>query len=61
MSRLFRIYAIVKSVKVSPFNPRQWNLTLACGHDVWVTGKRKPTRKTIYCQRCVEVHAKGRD
>ena len=33
----------------SPVNPKQWCLTLACGHDVWVTSKARPKRKTEEC------------
>lgn len=42
----------VLSAKVSPLNPRQWNCSLDCGHDVWVTSKRRPTRKRLRCPRC---------
>jgi hypothetical protein len=44
--------AKVLNAKVSPLNPKQWNLSLDCGHYVWVTAKRKPTRKSIKCERC---------
>lgn len=42
----------VVSVKVSPLNPLQWCITLECRHDVWVTAKQKPRRKTADCGRC---------
>lgn len=42
----------IESVKVSPLNPLRWCLQLDCGHDTWVTAKRRPTRQTIRCPRC---------
>lgn len=42
----------VKSAKVSPLNPLRWSLDLECGHEVWVTAKRKPTAKTADCGPC---------
>lgn len=42
----------VLRVKVSPLNPLQWNLSLNCGHDVWVTRKGRPSMKEIACERC---------
>lgn len=45
----------VVSAKVSPLNAQRWSLALSCGHDVWVTAKRKPARKTMYCTTCGEV------
>lgn len=45
----------VKSAKVSPLNPKQWNVSLECGHDIWVTTKRKPRMKSAYCIKCSEA------
>lgn len=42
----------VKSVHKSPMNPKQWCLTLECGHEVWVTSKSKPERKIVACDAC---------
>lgn len=47
----------VKRVDQSPLNPLRWSLELECGHDVWVTSKTKPSRKTQYCATCVEMKA----
>lgn len=44
----------IESVKQSPMNGQRWCLQLDCGHDEWVTAKKRPTRKTIRCSRCVE-------
>lgn len=33
----------------SPLNPKRWCLELDCGHDIWVTSEKKPTRKTATC------------
>ncbi len=38
----------------SPMNPKQWCCDLACGHEKWVTAARKPTRKTLNCDKCKE-------
>jgi hypothetical protein len=45
----------VTSVKQSPLNPKQWNLQLDCGHDVWTTAKRRPTKQTAPCERCQQT------
>lgn len=42
----------VVSVDRSPMNPQRWSLTLACGHDVWVTSAQKPKRTTSPCDKC---------
>ena len=42
----------VESVKQSPLNERRWCLQLDCGHDTWVTAKRRPTAKTARCPKC---------
>lgn len=39
-------------VTQSPMNALRWCLDLSCGHEVWVTGKRKPTAKTAQCEKC---------
>lgn len=48
----------IESVKVSPLNPHRWCCQLDCGHDEWVTAKRRPTRLTLVCSRCL-AKAKG--
>ena len=53
------IYRIVFSVKQSPLNPLRWCLSLECGHDVWVTSKRKPARKTSACEPCLNELKSG--
>lgn len=42
----------VMRVDRSPMNPRRWSLTLACGHEVWVTSAQKPKRTTSPCATC---------
>lgn len=42
----------VVSVKQSPLNPLRWCLQLDCGHDVWITSKKKPLRVANPCERC---------
>lgn len=39
-------------VDQSPLNAKRWLLTLACGHGLYVTASRKPTRKTTKCHQC---------
>lgn len=46
-------HARIESVKQSPMNGQRWCLQLDCGHDEWVTAKRRPTRQTISCSKCV--------
>lgn len=45
----------VQRVTQSPMNPLRWSLTLNCGHEVWVTAKRKPQRMKVACERCPKV------
>jgi hypothetical protein len=42
----------VTRVTRSPLNPQQWSLDLDCGHEVWVTSRRRPRRLTELCERC---------
>lgn len=44
----------IESVKQSPMNALRWCCQLDCGHDEWVTAKRRPTRKTIKCSKCAD-------
>ena len=44
----------IESVKQSPLNPHRWCCQLDCGHDQWVTARRRPTRRTLVCSRCRE-------
>lgn len=50
------IREVVDRWKVSPLNAQRWNATLDCGHDLWVTNKRKPTTPRIMCPRCTEAN-----
>ena len=36
----------------SPLNARRWCCDLDCGHEVWVTGNRRPTSETLSCPEC---------
>jgi len=45
----------VLQVKQSPLNPLRWMLVLECGHDTWVTAKRRPQRKTSHCAACPQA------
>lgn len=47
----------VQRVDRSPMNPYRWCLELSCGHEVWVTAKRKPTRMKAVCPECKEPRA----
>ena len=37
----------------SPMNAQRWVLDLSCGHEVWITARSRPKRKTIRCEKCV--------
>jgi hypothetical protein len=41
-----------------PTNAERWVLELACGHEVGVTSKTRPTRKNVHCDVCAEEAAK---
>lgn len=43
-----------KAVRVdqSPMNKERWCILYECGHEVWVTAKRKPGIKKRICQEC---------
>lgn len=45
----------VVSVDISPMNRARWCLTLACGHETWVTAARKPKTKEAECPRCANL------
>jgi len=53
--KIGRVSVPVVSAKQSPLRPTRWCCTLQCGHDVWVTSKRKPRVKLLACERCREV------
>ena len=36
----------------SPMNARQWCLDLSCGHEVWITSKRRPNIQYWVCGEC---------
>jgi len=42
----------VLRVDQSPMNAKRWELSLSCGHTLWVTAAKKPTRKTAECPTC---------
>ena len=42
----------VLSVHQSPMNSRRWCLSLACGHEAWVTRLKRPTAKFVPCEGC---------
>lgn len=55
----------VVAVRQSPMSATRWSLDLDCGHDVWVGGKTKPTRKTFRCHQCAtaaryDIHHEGK-
>lgn len=45
----------VIAMRQSPLSATRWSLDLDCGHDVWVGGKTKPTRKTFRCHKCASA------
>jgi hypothetical protein len=42
----------VLRVTQSPMNAERWVLDLECGHEEWVTSKRRPVRRTHLCTKC---------
>lgn len=51
-ARRVGIRVAVQGITQSPMNPVRWYLSTACGHDGWVTSKRRPTAKTFVCHAC---------
>jgi hypothetical protein len=49
--KIEKMKAVVR-VTQSPMNPVRWNLTLSCGHEVWVNGVSKPRFKSFECPAC---------
>lgn len=49
---------LVRRVDRSPMNPLRWRLELECGHEEWVTSKRRPIAKTRRCRPCEGIHGK---
>ena len=43
-----------KVVKVtqSPLNALRWCLQLDCGHEIWITSRKRPKRAREGCERC---------
>ena len=43
-----------KAVRVdqSPMNKERWCILFECGHEEWVTSKRKPGIKKLICTAC---------
>ena len=48
----------IKRVDRSPLNERRWCLTLACGHETWITSRCRPRMKDVICVEC-KAKAKG--
>lgn len=42
----------VTGVRQSPMNAMRWSVDLSCGHDVWVTAKKRPKAKAMTCPKC---------
>lgn len=45
----------------SPMNVQRWCFTLECGHEVWLTRKRRPSKvpARLACERCTETLCTG--
>ena len=43
---------VVVSVKQSPMYAVRWCIQLACGHEEWITSRRRPKRKAMRCSIC---------
>ena len=48
----------IESIKQSPLNAMRWCCQLDCGHDQWITARRRPTRQHLVCYTCA-AHAKA--
>jgi hypothetical protein len=44
----------VMRVDQSPMNPKQWCLTMSCGHETWVTRRTRPKIRFTACAKCGE-------
>ena len=42
----------VTRIDQSPMNAQRWCLQLSCGHEEWITAKRRPNKETFRCSRC---------
>jgi hypothetical protein len=49
---------LVKRVDQSPMNAGRWLLTLACGHELWVTSRARPKRQEADCAQCLPLEAR---
>lgn len=49
--------AKVLKVTQAPLNKLQWCCSLHCGHDVWVTAKRRPKGQNLACPKCIEAQS----
>lgn len=56
-----KVMRVVHRADRSPLNPRRWCLTLSCGHEIWITSTRRPTRVEAACSRCQEQQEAGQD
>lgn len=47
----------------SPMNAQRWCLELACGHEKWVTARRRPAipAKPLRCERCSASRGAAKD
>lgn len=52
------IIANVLRVTQSPMNAKRWCLDLDCGHEVWITAGKRPTRQTMKCPESVHEFGK---
>lgn len=43
---------VVVRIDFSPMNAQRWLVLLACGHDTWVTSKRRPKFTKLECPTC---------
>lgn len=48
---------LVRRVDRSPLNAMRWCMELECGHEEWVTSKRRPTARTMRCRPCEGIKA----
>jgi hypothetical protein len=50
---------LVLRVDRSPMNALRWCCELECGHEVWITSKRRPSRSRMKCSKCATQNAAG--
>lgn len=42
----------IARIDSSPMNAARWVITLECGHEEWVTAKKRPARRRMKCTKC---------